>query len=404
MNTHWQWKRLGDVCKTSSGGTPLRDRAEYFEGGQVPWLMSGEVAQGDVTKSENFITKLGMQNSAAKLFPVGTVLVAMYGATAGQVGVLRFEATTNQAVCGIFPTAHFIPEFLFYFFLSRKSELVAQATGNAQPNISQAKIKDTLVPLLPLEEQRRIVAVLDEAFAAIATATANAEKNLVNARELFEASVRDTFADPDPSWELMTLKEAARDFGRGKSKHRPRNDPKLYGGVYPFIQTGDVRNSDHLITQYSQTYSEAGLTQSKLWPRGTICITIAANIAETGILDFDACFPDSVIGMVVDPARTSNSYVEYLLQSLKAVLQDKGKGSAQANINLATFENERFPFPPKAVQLDIVARLGALSEQVQVMQALYADKLIALGGLKQSLLHRAFTGDLTATMPETLAA
>lgn len=187
-------------------------------------------------------------------------------------------------------------------------------------------------------------------------------------------------------------------------KHRPRNDPKLYGGEYPFIQTGDVRNSEHLITEYSQTYSAAGLKQSKLWPKGTICITIAANIAETGILDFDSCFPDSVIGMVVDPVRVSSRYVEYLLQSLKAVLQAKGKGSAQANINLATFEHERFPFPPKDVQVEVVARLGALSDLVQAMEALTVDKLQALSQLKQSLLHRAFKGELIAIEPETLAA
>jgi len=102
----------------------------------------------------------------------------------------------------------------------------------------------------------------------------------------------------------------ALDFGRGKSKHRPRNDERLYGGDIPFIQTGDIRNASHIITQYSQTYSEVGLKQSKLWPRGTLCITIAANIAETSILGFDACFPDSVIGFVADPKKTSAGYVE----------------------------------------------------------------------------------------------
>ncbi len=86
--------------------------------------------------------------------------------------------------------------------------------------------------------------------------------------------------------------------------------PRLYNGEYPFIQTGDVRNSDHLITSYSQTYNEAGLAQSKLWPKGTLCITIAANIAETGILDFDACFPDSVIGVVANENLTSNKFLE----------------------------------------------------------------------------------------------
>ena len=159
------------------------------------------------------------------------------------------------------------------------------------------------------------------------------------------------------------------EFGRGKSKHRPRNDPRLYGGSYPFIQTGDIRNSGHLITQYSQTYIETGLAQSKLWPRGTICITIAANITETGILDFDACFPDSVIGMVVNPEKTSQHFVEYLLQSLKMDLAAKGQGSAQANINLATFENERFPFLPLDEQQRLVGILDKLDALMNDLNA-----------------------------------
>ena len=151
--------------------------------------------------------------------------------------------------------------------------------------------------------------------------------------------------------------DVALDFGRGKSKHRPRNDEKLYGGDIPFIQTGDIRNASHIILKYSQTYSELGLRQSKLWPKGTLCITIAANIAETSILGFDACFPDSVIGFVANSEKTNSSYVEYLLSSLKTTLEEMGQGSAQSNINLGTFENLKLPFPPLAEQARIVAIL-----------------------------------------------
>lgn len=169
----------------------------------------------------------------------------------------------------------------------------------------------------------------------------------------------------------------SKDFGRGKSKHRPRNAPHLFGGKYPFIQTGDVRNSEHLITEYSQTYSEVGLAQSKLWPKGTLCITIAANIAETGILDFDACFPDSVIGVVVNDDVTSNKFLEYLLQSFKSELQAQGKGSAQDNINLGTFENQRLPFPPLKDQQAIATKLDCLREEIQRLESIYQQKLAA---------------------------
>ncbi len=159
--------------------------------------------------------------------------------------------------------------------------------------------------------------------------------------------------------EWKTLPEMALDFGRGKSKHRPRNDERLYGGNVPFIQTGEIRSASHIIMEFSQTYSELGLKQSKLWPKGTLCITIAANIAETSILGFDACFPDSVIGFVADPKKTSSGYVEYLLQSFKTKLDEKGKekSSAQSNINLGTFEQLKLPFPPIEEQARIVAIL-----------------------------------------------
>ncbi|MGH6804742.1 MAG: restriction endonuclease subunit S [Burkholderiales bacterium] len=154
-------KKLGDVCETGAGGTPLKSRKEYYEGGTIPWLLSGEVGQGEIHAATKFITKQGLENSAAKLFPKDTILVAMYGATAGQVGILRFQAATNQAVCGILPEKQFAPEFLYYYFLEKKDELVAQAAGNAQPNISQVKIRNTQVPVLLLGEQKRIATNLD---------------------------------------------------------------------------------------------------------------------------------------------------------------------------------------------------------------------------------------------------
>ncbi len=250
------------------------------------------------------------------------------------------------------------------------------------------------IPVAPPPEQRRIVGILDEAFEGIATAKASAEKNLLNARALFESHLQSVFTQCGKGWKQKTLEEIAITFGRGKSKHRPRNEPKLYGGEYPFIQTGDIRNADHFITEYSQSYNEVGLAQSKLWPKGTICITIAANIAETGILGFDACFPDSVIGVVANPKEAEIDFVEYLLQSFKARLQAMGKGSAQANINMGTFEHERFPFPPVSEQKQIVSKLNSLREETRRLESIYQQKLAALETLKKSLLHEAFTGQL----------
>lgn len=406
MTARWETKQLSDVADLRGRiGWKGLTAKEYTQEG--PYFLSvHSLNYGDEVDFRDafHISQQRYDESPEIMLQPNDVLICKDGAGIGKVGIVNAlpgQSTINSSLLLVRNKPNILPKYLYHVLQSPYFQEIVQSRleGATTPHLYQRDIATFPVRVPPLDEQRRIVAVLDKAFVAISTATANAIKNLADARELFEASVRDTFAAPNPAWEMMTLREAAQDFGRGKSKHRPRNDPKLYGGDYPFIQTGDVRNSDHLIREYSQTYSEAGLAQSKLWPRGTICITIAANIAETGILEFDACFPDSVIGMVVDPARTSNSYVEYLLQSLKAVLQAKGKGSAQANINLATFENERFPFPPKDIQLGIVARLGALSDNVRAMETRYAQKLISLDALKQSILHRAFAGELSTVAP-----
>ena len=407
MRAAYPTKKLGDLCHIARGGSPRPIQSYLTDAPDgISWIKISDAtaSQKYIEYTKEKIRPEGLKKS--RLVKPGDFILSN-SMSFGRPYIMKTTGCIHDGwlvlsdKCGLFDQ-----DYLFHFLGSDAAyrQFDKLAAGSTVRNLNSDLVKTVDVPLPPLEEQRWIVAVLDEAFAAIATATANAEKNLANARELFDATLRETFANPDPSAQFLTLKQASLDFGRGKSKHRPRNDPKLYGGEYPFIQTGDVRNCEHLITEYSQTYCTAGLAQSKLWPKGTICITIAANIAETGILTFDACFPDSVIGMVVDPNRTSSSYAEYLLQSLKAVLQAKGKGSAQDNLNLAAFENERFPFPPKAIQLSIVERLGGLSEQVQAMEALYGDKLIALTSLKQSLLHRAFTGELTATVLDTIAA
>lgn len=165
------------------------------------------------------------------------------------------------------------------------------------------------------------------------------------------------------SWrKLSDLGEVAR----GKSKHRPRWDPVLYGGRYPFVQTGDIKASGGRITRHEQTYSEAGLAQSRLWPAGTMCITIAANIAETGILSFPACFPDSVVGFIPATQSADVHFVEYSFRHLKSRIQHEATGSVQDNINLRTIERLLLPVPPLHEQQAIASILGALDDKIEL--------------------------------------
>jgi type I restriction enzyme S subunit len=154
---------------------------------------------------------------------------------------------------------------------------------------------------------------------------------------------------------------------RGRSRHRPRYAFHLYGGKYPFIQTGEIREARKYIRKYEQTYSDAGLAQSKLWSQGTLCITIAANIAELAILSFDACFPDSVLGFIPDEKQTSVDFVYYTLTHFQRELKHIGEGSVQDNINLGTFQNITFPFPPLPEQKAIAAVLSSLDDKIDLL-------------------------------------
>ena len=365
--------------------------------GEVPFVRGGDIADGRVLVDQlRTISAEVSRQYKRRLLQGGELLISLVGQP-GQVAVAPPNlAGSNIArqVGLIRLSQQVLPSFVSYFLRSPDglAGLGARTGGSVQQVINLSDLRQVLVPVPEREEQQRLIDLLDEAFEGIATAKANAEKNLQNARELFDSRLRSLVSEQAEASDRKTLREIAMDFGRGKSKHRPRNDPKLYGGPYPFIQTGDVRGSDHLITDFAQTYSDAGLAQSKLWPKGTLCITIAANIAETGVLGFAACFPDSVIGVVVDERQTSSKYLEYMLQTVKAELKAKGKGSAQDNINLATFENERFPFPDLATQASIVGSLDALAAEIQRLEAIYANKLAALDELKQSILHQAFSG------------
>lgn len=164
------------------------------------------------------------------------------------------------------------------------------------------------------------------------------------------------------SWSEHRLDELGS-VGRGKSKHRPRDAAHLYGGPYPFIQTGDVKRAELYLTDYEQTYSESGLAQSKLWEPGTLCITIAANIAETAILDIEACFPDSVIGFVPDPEKADARYVKYLFDAmLKKRYQRFTQGAAQDNLSQGKLLSINFPVPDITVQRKIADTLSSYDE------------------------------------------
>lgn len=390
-------KKISDICKTAAGGTPLKSNKAFYEGGDIPWLLSGEVG-GDITKTKNFITQAGLAGSSAKIFPVNTVLVAMYGATAGEVGILRCEAATNQAVCGIYPNENISPEYLYYFFLNHKDQLVAQAVGNAQPNISQQKIKDTEIDLPCLSIQKRIVAILDETFADIEQVRAKTEQNLKNARELFESYLQQVFSQRGEEWIEKTLGDVCKFENGDRGKNYPSRSQFVESG-FAFINAGHIDDGtvDFSKMNYITEENYDLLSRGKV-KQGDILFCLRGSLGKFAVIEDDAQGAIASSLVIVRPHNDlSVSFLLHYLRSglCKSMIEKYAGGAAQPNLGAKDLAKFSISVPPTAQQLHTSDKLDSLMVAVENLESMYSDKLAALDELKKSILQKAFSGELT---------
>jgi len=270
--------------------------------------------------------------------------------------------------------------------------------GNAQiRNNTSGSVRDTLsfkqlsrikIPLPSIEDQQRIVKILDKA-----NALREKRKEAIDLLDDYLKSVfLEMFGDPVKNPKKWS-KQQFRNLGtldRGKSKHRPRNAPELLGGEHPLIQTGDVANADIYIDKYTSTYSDIGLKQSKKWPKGTLCITIAANIAKTGILSFDACFPDSVVGYIADTNKTNSQFIHFWMSFFQKILEANAPESAQKNINLQILRELEVINPP----LDLQNNFSAIVARTEFLKQKMLAQSKELENQFQTLMQKVFKGEL----------
>ncbi len=276
----------------------------------------------------------------------------------------------------------------YFAFWLRRLRGSGYFTRNATQWVSQAAYKTSelrklTIDIPSLAEQCQVVDVLSRAEGIVRLRREAQRK----ATELIPAIFLEMFGDPSTNpraWPTRAFGNVGA-LDRGKSRNRPRDAPELYGGPYPFIQTGDIANSGGRVTRYSSTYSELGLSQSKLWPRGTLCITIAANIAKTGVLEFDACFPDSVVGFL--PGETVRTeFVQAWLHFLQPTLEANAPQAAQKNINLDILRRLPIPTPPVALQ----DRFEQYCRDVFALRSQQGDSLVKAIDCFDALLARSF--------------
>ncbi|WP_395669663.1 restriction endonuclease subunit S [Rhodoferax sp.] len=358
----------------------------------------------------------------------------------------REPALLNQHIFKVVPdTSVVTKKFLFYTLKKAIAEMIKSEHlhGSTMKHINRGPFLAHKIEVPTLKEQDEIVAELEKQFSRLDEAVANLERVKANLKRykasVLKAAVEGRLVETEASlarregrtyetgeqllqrilderragWtgkgkykepiapvtdELQALPEGwtwatmpqLGELNRGKSKHRPRDDKALYGGPFPFIQTGDVRRSDGSITDFTQTYSEFGLTQSRLWPPGTLCITIAANIAETGILKLKACFPDSVVGFIPHLGSPTVEYVECFIRTARDGLDRFASATAQKNINLEVLEAVAIPTPPFAEQIRIVAEVDRHLSIIREVEAEVDANLQRAQALRQATLAKAF--------------
>ena len=316
----------------------------------------------------------------------GDLLMTIVG-TIGRVAIVPEELKgicLQRSVAVIKPEREVVNNrYLMYQLQNMRPFLEKEARGVAQKGIYLKQVSQLDIKLPELEHQMQIVKVLDKASKLIFLR----RQQLAKLDELVKARFVEMFGDPvknTMNWEIKPLSELG-ELNRGVSKARPRNSPELLGGPYPLIQTGEVANAKTYITSFNSTYSEKGLAQSKMWPKGTLCITIAANIAQTSILTFDACFPDSVVGFI-SRNMTNELFIHYWFSFFQKILDEQAPQVAQKNINLKILSELNVIVPPLSLQNRFAAFVERVDQQKQTVQ----QSLEKLELMKKVLMQEYF--------------
>jgi type I restriction enzyme S subunit len=360
----WEYKKLGEVADITMGQSPSSE-SYNADGNGLPFYQ-GNADFGDLFPKERLYcsspTREALQND----------LLMSVRAPIGALNIANRHCCIGRGLCSIRPKDGVsVTKFLYYYLYSHNAELNKEGTGSTFKAINKNTINSFIVTQPPLSDQHHIVSELDQLSAIISLKQQQMKAYDALAQSLFY----EMFGDPvsnSKEWKEEPLEKIGL-LARGVSKHRPRNDKSLLGGTMPLIQTGDIANCGLYLTKYFQTYSELGIAQSKVWPRGTLCITIAANIGKAAILNFDACFPDSVVGFLPNKDKTNNIYMYYVFGQLQKILEENAPSVAQKNINLRILNSTNIPLPPLSLQRSFAEKVKAIEHQKSLLKQSIAE-------------------------------
>lgn len=400
---HWQLKKLGEVCETTSGGTPSRSNKKYYEG-KIPWVKSGELDKGLIIDTEEKITQEAIDNSSAKIFPKGTLLIALYGATIGKLSFLGIDAATNQAVCGIFQNEKINSKYLYQFLFFKKPSLVKQSIGGAQPNISQGILKNLEIPLPPPKEQTAIVSKIEELLSDLE----NGKQQLLTAQQqlktyrqsllkwAFEGRLtnKNVNGELPKGWKWMKLSEIT------EVKDGTHDTPKYIEDGIPFVTQKNIREKGLTFSDIkfiTEADHEKFFKRSNVSFDDILISMIGANRGMSCIVNDKRVFSIKNVGLVKSNPKTyETKYLAYFLKSIysKNYVKSLSKGGAQEFVGLTELRNFPIVYCSLKEQEQIVSELESKLTVCDKIEETISTSLQQAEMLKQSILKKAFEGRL----------
>lgn len=397
MRKAWETKMLGDICELIGGGTPSKGNGKFYNG-DIAWATVRDMKGEIIKETEHRITREAVKASSTNIIPKGNIIIATRVGL-GKVCMIEEDTAINQDLRGIIPKNQkviFVP-YLFQWLKSISQSIIEEGTGATVQGVKLPFIKSLLVPIPPLPEQKRIVSILDEAFAAIDQAKANAQKNLQNAKDLFESYLQNVFAEKGEDWEEKLLKEVCEKITDGTHQ-----TPTYYNNGVIFLSSRNVTSGqiDWENIKYIDNKQHLEMHKRVAPKLNDILLAKNGTTGVAAIVDRDVTF-DIYVSLAL--LRALNmilpSFLLYFINSpiAKKQFNKRLKGMGVPNLHLEEIREVVISFPKSLkAQQKIVDKLDGIKLETKKLEVIYQQKLSDLEELKKSILQKAFNGELTS--------
>ena len=389
----WALKKMPDVVKWSSGGTPKATEKSYYENGTIPWLIIGDLNDGVVTTSASKITELGLQNSSAKMIPVGTLLVAMYGSI-GKLGITGIECCTNQAIAYAKELKGVSTKYMYYYMAMMKSELISQGKGGTQKNISQTVLNSLEVLVPPEKEQKRIVNKIEELFSELDSAVETLKKTKEQLAVYRQSVLKEAFAQFSHKEKIKDLSEFVTSGSRGWAQYYS-DDGARFIRITDLTRDRIVLKNDDI--QYVALPDNVEGKRSRLKPND-ILVSITADLGSIALIPKD--IQEAYINQHIALVRLSNpeiaKFTALYLKSdwgQKDLLKNK-RGGGKMGLGLDDIRNTPIPVVSTDIANKIVSQIESRLSACENIEKTVNDALIQADAMRQSILKKAFEGEL----------